>query len=259
MLWRRLWGGTATGMDVATRTRPLALEAREQLPAGTMTALRGDRWSGRATGVRAQHPREMAAGEKADPWLRGRMAQPHSRALYRKPSVACGLGRGLRASLLRERLLGERMAGIENQRLALSLRLADLAGKIRPWGRIQHVYPPVPGARRADGSDGGGIDLLVGDPQPEVVPLEEGDLDDRARVVMDAPARRQDPGVSGSRQRDAGVADRVGPPGDASGVGNRRVEQLLDAEFLGGLRERGVQALGVLPEHVDLRGIRAEL
>lgn len=36
MLWRRLWCETVTGMDVATCTVPLALEAREQLAAGTI-------------------------------------------------------------------------------------------------------------------------------------------------------------------------------------------------------------------------------
>src|SRR5215469_9659689 len=44
LLWGRLRGETVTGMDVASRTGPPALEASEQLPAGKMTARRGDRW-----------------------------------------------------------------------------------------------------------------------------------------------------------------------------------------------------------------------
>src|ERR1700730_16369679 len=105
------------------------------------------------------------------------------------------------------------MAGVQYERLALSFGLADLARKIGARSRKEHVHPAITGAPRADRSDGCGVTLLVSDPELKIGVLEKGDLGDRTRIVMHPTARRQHAGVSGRGQRNAGVADRVGPLG----------------------------------------------
>ena len=119
--------------------------------------------------------------------------------------------------------------------------------------------PPVTGTWRANRSYGRRVALGVGDPQLEADVLEKCDLGDGAWVVVHASAGRQHAGVGRCRQRNAGIADRVGPLSDSGRVGDRSVEQLLDAQFLGSVGEGGVQTLGVLPDQVNLGRIRAEL
>src|SRR5260370_16530535 len=163
------------------------------------------------------------------------------------------------ASLPREGLLCQWVAGVQDQRLALRLGVVDLAGEIRARGRVEHVDPPVTGTWRADRGDGHRVALLVGDPELEAVVLEERDLGNGARIVVHPATGRQRARMRRARQRDAGVADRVGPLGDAGRVGDRGVEQLLYAKLLCGTGKGRVDTLAVLPDHVHLGWVRTEL
>ena len=76
---------------------------------------------------------------------------------------------------------------------------------------------------------------------------------------MDAAAHRQDAGMKPGWQRDAGVADRIGPLCDAVGILDRGAQQGGDVERLDRLGKLGVEPLGILTQQVNLFRIRAEL
>src|SRR5258708_23351254 len=116
------------------------------------------------------------------------------------------------------------MTGIENQRLALSFGGADLPGQIRSGSRVENMDAAIAGVAGADRSDSRGVALLVSHPELKVGVLEKSDLGYRAGIVMDPATCGQHASVSGCRQRDAGVADRVGPLGDTGCIGNGRTE-----------------------------------
>src|ERR1700757_1503334 len=107
------------------------------------------------------------------------------------------------------------MARVQYERPSLSFGPVDLAREIGARSREEHVHPAITGAPGADRSDGCGVTLLVSDPELKIRVLEKGDLGDWARIVMHPTAPRQHACVSGRRQRNAGVADRVGPLGDS--------------------------------------------
>jgi len=111
--------------------------------------------------------------------------------------------------------------------------------------------------------------LLVGDPELEIVVLEELLIDDGYRVVVDAasdfltmlalPRLREHTRVQRLWQRQARVADRISPTRHVFRGGDRRVEQLAYPQLLHSFREGGVDAPSVETKLVNLLGVSAEL
>ena len=124
---------------------------------------------------------------------------------------------------------------------------------------MQDLDPSITGPPGGQGDNGDLVPLAVVHPEVEVVVLEERDLRDRRRVVVDPPGGRQDTAMGVGGERHARVADRIGPRGDARGIHDRGIEELADTQIGNGVRERRVQSTGVEPELIDLGRIGAEL
>ena len=202
-------------------------------------------------------------------------AAPWSGAGSWSPSSAgtrCAAARR-RSLLVLVRLLGQRVARAEDQRHAGAFRSMFPMGKLRAWCRVKHVDAGVAAAPLVHGCDRGGIALVVGDPQLEIVILEQLDVGDRRRVMMHpgslgalwrgrilCPARVQHTGVESRVQWHAGVEYRVGPLGHSGGVRNRGVQQAAGVKLLLDLRRNQViEPLGVLSQKVDFGRVRAKL
>jgi dihydropteroate synthase type 2 len=109
--------------------------------------------------------------------------------------------------LILECLLRQRVIAGEDQRAAGAFLLLLLQRQLRSRCRVLDVDARHAAPARGDRSDGGRVALAVGDPELEIVALEQLDVDDGRGVMMDA-GRLLVPG-RGRRLRLVAVVGRI--------------------------------------------------